>query len=196
MSLSDAQQTAANTMNDIKNSQTVQAVANGPVADKARAEAAATKNEFGNLAASRQTPHTQTVTGQQLTHYHSFFYNLLSWENPRATAISYATIVLTVLVARYVPVAKYALKALYIVLGITAAAEIAGKTILGQGVATKMRPRKYYTVPQETLESIMADAVELANFFVIEFQRVIFAENVYATVAVSIIKFRHSSKSY
>lgn len=189
MSLSDAQQTAANTMNDIKNSQAVQSVANGPVAEKARAEAVATKTELGNLAASRQTPQTQTVTGQQLTHYHSFFYNLLSWEHPRATAISYASIVLTILAARYVPVAKYVLKALYIVLGITAAAEIAGKTILGQGVATKMRPRKYYTVPQETLESIMADAVELANFFVIEFQRIVFAENVYATVAAFLSTF-------
>jgi hypothetical protein len=184
MSLAGAQQSAANTMNDIKNSQTVQNVANGPVADKARTEAAATQKEFGNLAASRQTPHTQTATGQDLTHYHSFFYNLLSWENPRATGISYATIILSILAIRYVPVAKYALKALYIILGITAAAEIAGKTILGQGVASKMRPRKYYTVPQETLESIIVDAVELANFFVIEFQRIVFAENVYATVAV------------
>lgn len=185
MSLSGAQQTAAATANDIKNSQVVQDLANGPVAQKVGNEATATKNEFGNLAASRQTPSTQTATGQNLTHYHSFFYNLLSWENPRATAISYATIVLSILAFRYVPVAKYALKAIYIVLGATAAAEIAGKVVLGQGVSTKLRPKKYYVVPQETLESIIVDVVELANFFVIEFQRVVFAENVYATVAVS-----------
>ncbi|CAK1357141.1 unnamed protein product [Cercospora beticola] len=181
--LADAQHTAQATMSDIKNSQTVQDLANGPVAQKAANEAAATKNEFGNLAASRQTPSTQTATGQNLTHYHSFFYNLLSWENPRATAISYATIVLSILAFRYVPVAKYAFKALYIVLGITAAAEITGKLVLNQGVATKLRPKKYYTIPQETLDSVIVDAVELCNFFVIEFQRIVFAENVYATVA-------------
>lgn len=185
MSLKGAQQTAAATANDIKNSQVVQDLANGPVAQKAANEAAATKNEFGNLAASRQTPSVQTATGQNLTHYHSFFYNLLSWENPRATAVSYATIVLSILVFRYAPVAKYLFKALYIVLGITAAAEMAGKTLLNQGVATKLRPKKYYVVPQETLESIIVDVVELVNFFVIEFQRVVFAENVYATIAVS-----------
>lgn len=186
MSLKGAQQTAAATANDIKNSQVVQDLANGPVAQKAANEAAATKNEFGNLAASRQTPSVQTATGQNLTHYHSFFYNLLSWENPRATAVSYATIVLSILVFRYAPVAKYLFKALYIVLGITAAAEMAGKTLLNQGVATKLRPKKYYVVPQETLESIIVDVVELVNFFVIEFQRVVFAENVYATIAVSL----------
>lgn len=181
---SDAQQSTAQTIDNIKNSQTVQSFTNGPVAEKARIEAAATKNEFGNLAASRQTPDIQTATGQNLTHYHSFFYNLLSWENPRATALSYATIVLTVLVARYVPLAKYIFKASYMILGITAAAEISGKLVIGQGIATKLRPRKYYTIPQETLESVLSDAVELVNFFVIEFQRVVFAENVYATIAV------------
>lgn len=183
--LADASQTVQQTMENIKNSQTVQSVANGPLADKARVEADATKNEFSNLAASRQTPQTQTANGQDLTHYHSFFYNLLSWENPRATAISYATIVFTIFAARYVPLTRYAMKALYTVLGITAAAEIAGKTVLGQGFSSKMRPRKYYTIPHETMESVLADAEELINFFVIEFQRIIFAENIYATLGVS-----------
>lgn len=183
--LADASQTAQQTMENIKNSQTVQSVANGPLADKARTEASATKNEFSALAASRQTPQTQTANGQDLTHYHSFFYNLLSWENPRATAISYASIVVMVFATRYLPITRYTMKALYMLLGLTAAAEIVGKVALGQGVASKMRPKKYYTIPHETLESVLADTEELINFFVIEFQRIVFAENVYATVAVS-----------
>lgn len=183
--MADAQATAQNAMDNIKNSQTVQSIANGPMADKARTEADTTKNEFNNLAASRQTPQTQTATGQNLTHYHSFFYNLLSWENPRATAISYATIVAAIFVVRYVPITRYALKLAYMVLGITAAAELVGKLALGQGIASKMRPRRYYTIPRETLESTLGDIEELVNFFVIEFQRIVFAENVYATVTVS-----------
>ena len=95
---------AASTMNSIQNSQAVQSIANGPVADKARAEAATTKNEFSNLAAARQTPDNKTATGQNLTHYHSLFYSLLSWENPRATAISFVTIVSGILLTRYVPI--------------------------------------------------------------------------------------------
>lgn len=171
-------------MNSIQNSQTVQNIRDGPAAEKARQEATQTKNEFSNLASSRQTPNTQTATGQNLTHYHSFFYNLLSWENPRATAISYALIVVSIFTTRYIPLARYGLKLTWMVLGIMAAAEIAGKTVMDQGLSSKLRPKKYFVIPRETLESMMEDATELVNFFVIEFQRVVFAENVNVTVAV------------
>ncbi|KAK5175763.1 uncharacterized protein LTR77_000903 [Saxophila tyrrhenica] len=169
-------------MDSVKNSQTYQSLSSGPMADKARTEADKTSNEFSNLASARQTPNTQTVTGQNLTHYHSLFYNLLSWENPRATGISYAAIVLFIFATRYVPLVRYGLKLSYMILGVMAAAELAGKMIFSEGFATKMRPRRYYTVPRETLESVMEDLVELANFFVIEFQRIVFAENVYVTI--------------
>ncbi len=171
-------------MDSIKNSQTYQNINTGPVAEKARAETDATRNEFSNLAAAKQTPNTQAATGQNLTHYHSLFYNLLSWENPRATGISYAAIVIFIFATRYVPLVRYGLKASWVILGVMAAAEVAGKTLMGQGFASKLRPQKYYTVPRETLESVMEDLVELANFFVIEFQRIVFAENVYVTIGV------------
>jgi hypothetical protein len=171
-------------MDSVKNSQTYQTLSSGPMAEKARNEATMAHTELGNLAASRQTPASQTATGQSLTHYHSFFYNLLSWENPRATAISYAAIVTFIFATRYIPLVRYGLKLSYMILGIMAAIEIGGKLVFGEGVATKMRPRRYYTIPHETLESMMTDLVELGNFFVIEFQRIVFAENVYVTVAV------------
>lgn len=55
----------------------------GPVADKVREEHQKTSDELSNLYASRQTPNNPTATGQPLTHYHSFFSELLSWNNPR-----------------------------------------------------------------------------------------------------------------
>ena len=172
-------------MSSIQNSQTVQNLRDGPAAEKARQEATQTKSEFTNLASARQTPTTQTATGQNLTHYHSFFYNLLSWENPRATAISYALIVIFIFATRYVPLVRYGLRLTWMTLGIMAAAEITGKMVMDQGLSSKLRPKKYYTIPRETLESMMEDATELCNFFVIEFQRIFFAENVYVTLAVS-----------
>lgn len=54
----------------------------GPVAEKAKAEASATRNEFADLANSRQTPSQPAATGQPLTHYHSLFYRLLSVSIP------------------------------------------------------------------------------------------------------------------
>ncbi|KAK5126018.1 hypothetical protein LTR85_011373 [Meristemomyces frigidus] len=174
---------AQSAMDSIKNHPTVQNLNNGPVVEKARNEAYQTQSEFGNLAAARQTPSTKTATGQELTHYHSLFYSLLSWENPRATAISYVTTILFIFACRYVPLVRYGLRLTWMVLGITAAAEIAGRMVFDQGFASKLRPKKYYTIPRETLESTMDDVEQLINFFVIEAQRIVFAENVYATVA-------------
>lgn len=174
-------------MDSIQNSQTVQNLQNGPVADKARQETAQVQNEFSNLAASRKTPDTQTATGQPLTHYHSALYTLLSWENPRATAISYVAIVLFIFAARYIPIARYALRLTWITLGCTAAAELAGRMVFEQGFASKIRPKKYYTIPRETLESYTEDLEQFINFFVIEAQRIVFAENVMVTVGVRIL---------
>ena len=65
---------------------------------------------------------------------------------------------------------------------VTAAAEIAGKLVLARGLASSFRPKKYYTIPREALESSLEDVEQLINFFVIEFQRVLFAEKVTHTV--------------
>ena len=86
---------------------------------------------------------------------------------------------------RYLDVLRYTFKLTWMVLAITVAAEIAGKALINNGFATQLRPRKYYTIPRETLEAAIGDVHELINFFVIESQRVLFAENVYASVAVS-----------
>lgn len=71
------------------------------------------------------------------------------------------------------------------ILGVTIAAEVAGKLVMNQGLATQLRPRKYYTVPKQTLDAMIGDVHELINFFVIEAQRIMFAENVSASIVVS-----------
>jgi hypothetical protein len=50
-----------------------------------------------------------------------------------------------------------------------------------------MRPRTYFVIPKESLERFLDDFEQLINFFVIEFQRIVFAENIWATVGVSSI---------
>lgn len=57
---------------------------------------------------------------------------------------------------------------------------------MGTGVTASFRPRKYYRVPKETLETFTDDMEQLINFFVIEFQRILFAENPAATVGVCV----------
>ena len=53
---------------------------------------------------------------------------------------------------------------------------------------SQFRPRKYYTIPRESLERSLEDVEQLINFFVIETQRIVFAENVLATAVVSLRK--------
>ncbi|CAF9930481.1 hypothetical protein IMSHALPRED_008190 [Imshaugia aleurites] len=177
-------QSAANTIQNHPAAQSVKdTLGNGPVADHVKDQHAKTTSELRNLADSRTTPEQSAATGQPLTHYHSFFYNLLSWENPRATTLSFVSILLFIFAARYLPALRWSFKALWMVLGITASAEIAGKLVLSQGLASSFRPKKYYTIPREALEASLEDIEQFINFFVIEFQRVLFAENVVHTVA-------------
>jgi len=158
------------------------AVVNGPVGQSVQNEAAKTSNEFSNLANARTTPDKPAATGQPLTHYHSLFYRLLSWKDPRATGIVFAALISLIFASRYLNVLRYTFKILYSVLGVTVLAELAGKAALGDGFATKVRPKKYYTIRKESLERFTEDFEQLINFGVIEIQRIIFAENIWATV--------------
>ena len=100
------------------------------------------------------------------------------------TGISYASTVTIIFAIRYLPALRWSFKALYVLLGITALAEITGKYVLSQGLASSFRPKKYYRIPRESLEASLEDVEQLINFFVIEFQRILFAENVGHTIAV------------
>jgi hypothetical protein len=113
------------------------------------------------------------------------FYRLLSWKNPRATGIAFASTVLFIFAARYLNIIRYGLKLLYITLGATASAELVGSLAFGRGLTSQFRPREYFTIPKASLERLTDDCEQLINFFVIESQRVVFAENVYVTIAVS-----------
>jgi hypothetical protein len=75
---------------------------------------------------------------------------------------------------------------------VTALAEILGKIVMGHGVAASFRPHRYYKVPKETLETFLDDIEQLINFFVIEFQRILFAENPAATVAVRALQAKRA----
>ncbi|RDW65710.1 uncharacterized protein DSM5745_09449 [Aspergillus mulundensis] len=169
---------------DIKES-----ITNGPVAETIRSEASRTGQEIRDLKSAKVIPSTTTATGQPLTYYHSLLYSLLSWEQPRATAASFASVVAFIFAARYLPLLRWFFKFLYFVLGITAAAEIGGRLVLSQGLTSSFRPRKYYTLPRETIEAVLEDFQQLVDFLFIEFQRVLFAENAVHTSAAAAAAF-------
>jgi len=165
-------------------------ITNGPVAQNVKAETAKTKDEFSDLANSRVTPAEPAATGQPLTHYHSLFYRLLSWKNPRATAISFVLSVAFIFTTRYLNILRYVFKGLYVVLGVSATAELASKSLLGNGfISNNLRPKKYFTIPKASLERLLDDVEQFLNFIVIEAQRIVFAENAYVTVGAAFSAF-------
>ncbi|KAJ3493145.1 hypothetical protein NLG97_g4920 [Lecanicillium saksenae] len=131
----------------------------------------------------------KSLEAQPSTHYHSFFTELLSWKNPRNSAIAYASIVTLILATRYFDIIRWAFKLSWMTLAVTITAEAAGKLVLGSGLATQIRPRRYYTISRDTVDGVVGDAHELANFFVIEGQRILFAENIGVSAAACVAAF-------
>lgn len=164
-------------------------VTSGPVAQNVQDHAQKTGDEFSNLAASRRTPTNPAATGQPLTHYHSFFSELLSWKNPRASGIAYAGVVTLIFAVRYLDILRWGFKLASWTLFAAVIAEAAGKFVLNTGLTSQIRPRQYYTVSREALNSAIGDVHELINFFVIEAQRIVFVENVWASAAACVTAF-------
>jgi len=143
-----------------------------------------TKNDFNGLANSRPDD-----SDEPLTHFHSFFYDLFTWRYPRATAFIAVSVLSTILAFHYVNVLRYVFKGAYLLFASVAILEGAGKPLGVKGFVSQMRPRRYYTIPRESLESIFAELHDLMNFFVVEFQRVIFVENIFTTIMAFLASF-------
>ncbi|KAL1957568.1 hypothetical protein VTO42DRAFT_5795 [Malbranchea cinnamomea] len=60
--------------------------------------------------------------------------------------------------------------------------EVLGRAVFSRGITTDARPRKYYTIPKDTVESVLEDMEQLVDFFLIEFQRILFVENLTYTI--------------
>ncbi|KAK5106794.1 hypothetical protein LTS08_000917 [Lithohypha guttulata] len=173
--LADAVKTnAANAYNSVQNSQFAQDIANGPAAQTVKEQAAVTGNEFSDLANSRKMPNYKAANDTPLT---------------RATGITFASLIIFIFSTRYLPLARLFLKGTWTILGIVTLIEAAAQFTIGSSVANSVRPRKYYKIPKENLEATLDDVEQLINFFVIEGQRIIFAENIPNTAIAFLASF-------
>ncbi|KAA8914546.1 Reticulon-domain-containing protein [Sphaerosporella brunnea] len=124
-----------------------------------------------------------------MSHFHSLFYDLFTWKHPKATGFVFFSTISLIFAFRYVNVLRYVFKGAYVLFATVSLLELAGKPLGMNGVVSSMRPHRYYTIPRESLEHFFANLHELINFFVLEFQRVVFAENIFATVAAFVTSF-------
>lgn len=126
---------------------------------------------------------------EPLTHFHSFFYDLVTWKFPRATSCIFFSLLSAIFAFRFINVMRYVFKAAYLLLGTVAALESIGKAIGYKGIVSQMRPRRYHTISRESLESIFEESHDFINFVVVEFQRIVFVENIFTTVAAFLSSF-------
>jgi hypothetical protein len=78
----------------------------------------------------------------------------------------------------------------------TAIAEGVAKTVSDKGIAASVRPKRYFTLQKESVDGVFNELHELLNFFVLEFQRVLFVENVFVTFTVSNLHDLNSSRCH
>ncbi|KKF94422.1 hypothetical protein CFIMG_003430RA [Ceratocystis fimbriata CBS 114723] len=121
--------------------------------------------------------------------FSSYFQYLLSWNNPRDSGIAYGSIVASIILIRCIDVLRYAFKLTYLTLAVTVAAEVLGKLVIGNGLTSQMRPRKYWTISRDATEAMASDLHELANFISTESQKVIYVENTYVSGAALVGAF-------
>ncbi|KAF8455289.1 Reticulon-domain-containing protein [Kalaharituber pfeilii] len=142
------------------------------------------------IANGSQHPHSdQDSNTRNLDRFHTSLYDLVTWKYPRATSFIFLSILSTIFAFRFVNVMRYVLKAAYILLGSVAALEYAGKPMGYKGVVSQLRPIRYYTIPRESLEGIFDEIHDFLNFVIVEFQRVVFVENIFVTVVAFVTSF-------
>ena len=112
--------------------------------------------------------------------YHSFFYNLLTWQHPRASAVILLTLVSAILVSRFVNVPKLAFRALWVGLLSTMTLEVVGRFVFRskQGLVSQFAPQQLYTIPRSSLDPIFDETHSLLNFGFAEVQRLLYVRNV------------------
>jgi hypothetical protein len=86
-------------------------------------------------------------------------------------------------------VLRYVFKAAYLVFASVTLLEVAGKPFGAKGVVSSMRPNRYYTIPRESVDKLYSEIHDLSNFFIFELQRVVFVENIFATIVAFVATF-------
>ncbi|KAI5821210.1 Reticulon-domain-containing protein [Pyronema omphalodes] len=148
-----------------------------------------TKADFRGLANSTHINGDYADATQPVSQFHNVFYNLFTWKFPTASGFFFLSTIFTIVAFRYVNVLRYVFKALYMSFGAVTLLEIAGKPLGASGIVSSFRPERYYTVPRESMESVFEHIHELVNFFVLEFQRVIYVENVFTSLSAFVASF-------
>jgi len=143
-------------------------------------------NDSGVIVDDSKKPCSTTP---ESSHYHSVVRDLITWKDTRQSSIAFGVSALLIVAAHYLPIVRISFKTLYLSFGLTALVEVLSNNTVGTGLISKFRPAKYYTINKNSLQQFLNDVAEVANFLVIEFQRVLFVEDANVTGAAFVATF-------
>ncbi|KAK0738700.1 hypothetical protein B0T18DRAFT_492608, partial [Schizothecium vesticola] len=115
-----------------------------------------------------------------------FYDKYISWDDPLRTLCSYLGVLGVLIVAHCMPFTHLALKAGAITLGLTAAMEFASRTFGPDTFLTRLRPKPYKTIPEDTLNATLKDIHDFIQFSVREAQKIVFAQELDKTLLTAV----------
>ncbi|KAK5200075.1 hypothetical protein LTR72_004214 [Exophiala xenobiotica] len=136
---------------------------------------------------------------KQIIAHQDSLYKYISWENLTQTLGSYVGLMGIIFGAHYLPLSQTILKAAVAILGgtqfpawniftnvngnttltssVVSVAEFASRSFGPDSLSTRLRPKEYKTVPEETLNATLKDIHDLIQFAVVQGQKILFGQD-------------------
>ncbi|KAK5228980.1 hypothetical protein LTR47_008138 [Exophiala xenobiotica] len=114
---------------------------------------------------------------KQIIAHQDSLYKYISWENLTQTLGSYVGLMGIIFGAHYLPLTQTILKAAVAILGVVSVAEFASRSFGPDSLSTRLRPKEYKTVPEETLNATLKDIHDLIQFAVVQGQKILFGQD-------------------
>ncbi|KAJ0160879.1 hypothetical protein CTA2_7145 [Colletotrichum tanaceti] len=134
---------------------------------------------------SNPTPEQDGPLKQVLAHQDSL-YRYVSWEDPLRTLGTYLGSLGILFGVHYLPFTQWALKAGMTTLGVVSVTEFASRSFSSDSLSTRLRPKRYKTVPEPTLNATLKDVHDLIQSGAIQAQKIIYGQDLEKTFAAFI----------
>ncbi|KAK6222997.1 hypothetical protein QIS74_03842 [Colletotrichum tabaci] len=134
---------------------------------------------------SNPTPEQDGPLKQVLAHQDSL-YHYISWEDPLRTLGTYLGSLGILFGVHYLPFTQWALKAGMTTLGVVSVTEFASRSFSSDSLSTRLRPKKYRTVPESTLNATLKDVHDLIQSGAVQAQKIIYGQDLEKTFAAFI----------
>lgn len=137
----------------------------GPHPNQETAEVASTV-QHALYERSHPQPEQSGPLKQVLAHPDGL-YKYINWSDPTRTLSLYLGLSSILFGAHYLPLTQVALKGGVTTLGLVSITEFASRSLSGNSVSARLRPKEYKTIPEPTLNATLKDIHDLVQYVVV-----------------------------